>query len=53
MKIIDTVSMTLYELYNMKIKHGCINFNTILCTENGYKLTDVSTTTSIKVLIQI
>lgn len=51
MKIIDTVSKALQDLYSMKIKHGCINLNTVLCTENGYKITDVSTTTSMKVLI--
>lgn len=33
------------ELYSHNIKHCCINLDTILCKNNFYKLTDVSSTT--------
>ena len=43
--IIYGVESALQELKTRDIKHCCINLDTIVCRNNFYKLTDVSSTT--------
>ncbi len=45
LNLIYGVETGLKVLYFNQIKHGCINMETILYSNNTYKITDVSTTT--------
>ena len=51
--LIYGVENALQTLYGMNITHGCVNLETILIKNHIFKLTDISSTTSKHLTIQI
>ena len=43
--IIYGIESALFKLNELEIKHSCINLDTVMCKNNFYKITDVSSTT--------